>query len=229
MKTFVLGDIHGGAKALCQVIKRSKFNKDKDRLICLGDVADGWPEVPEAIEELLTIKNLVYVRGNHDQWLKDWLKEGKEPNVWIYQGGQASKRAYQDRHPELIKKHLAFLKKTKFYFVDEKNRCYVHGGVQPNVDPKDTDKMFLVWDRSLWDDRNSADSKEKTIPQFDTVFVGHTSIYRFSHRPIKYGNVWFLDTGGGWEGILSIMNVDTQEVFQSDQVYDLYPESRGRM
>jgi serine/threonine protein phosphatase 1 len=47
-------------------------------------------------------------------------------------------------------------------------------------------------------------------------------------RPLKYGNVWFMDTGGGWEGKLSMMNVDTEEIFQSDLVLDLYPEERGR-
>ena len=46
-KTFVVGDIHGGYKSLMQVLGRAKFDYEKDTLICLGDVADGWPEVDE--------------------------------------------------------------------------------------------------------------------------------------------------------------------------------------
>ena len=59
-----MGDSHGAYKAFLQVMERSGFDYENDRLICLGDVSDGWPEVPELVEELLKIKNLVWVRGN---------------------------------------------------------------------------------------------------------------------------------------------------------------------
>lgn len=229
MKTFVLGDSHGAYKALKQVLEKSSFDYENDRLICLGDVADGWPEVPELIEELLKIKNLVFIRGNHDQWLKDFLKDGKQPDVWVLQGGASSKDSYLFRRPELMKKHLDFLEKNRrFYFVDEENRCYVHGGLEPGVPMEEQNNQVLMWDRRLWDERHRSDQKRQLLMQFKEIYCGHTSIYRFSHKPINHGNVWFMDTGGGWEGVLSLMNVDTKEVFQSDVVLDLYPETRGR-
>ena len=43
MKTFVMGDSHGAYKAFLQVMERSGFDYENDRLICLGDVSDGWP------------------------------------------------------------------------------------------------------------------------------------------------------------------------------------------
>ena len=39
-RTLVIGDIHGGYKALVQVMQRSKFNIHEDLLICLGDYVD---------------------------------------------------------------------------------------------------------------------------------------------------------------------------------------------
>jgi serine/threonine protein phosphatase 1 len=42
MKTFVIGDIHGGYRALIQVLDRAGFDYDNDTLISLGDVADWW-------------------------------------------------------------------------------------------------------------------------------------------------------------------------------------------
>ncbi len=36
--------------------------------------------------------------------------------------------------------------------------------------------------------------------------------------------IWNLDTGAGWEGKLTVMNVDTKEYYQSDPVEDLYKE-----
>lgn len=223
MRTLVLGDVHGGYRALLQVLERSNFNFKKDKLICLGDVADGWTEVAECFELLMDVKNLVYIKGNHDQWLKNWLKRGKRPDVWRLQGGANTMKSYM-KHPELKEKHLKFLTKTPFYYIDEQNRVFVHGGVsQRGIHPSECDKEFLSWDRDLWL------NKEKVfIKEFKEVYVGHTSIYKYSVLPPTYGNVTFMDTGAGFEGVLSIMNIDTKEVWQSDLVADLYPENSGR-
>jgi serine/threonine protein phosphatase 1 len=40
--------------------------------------------------------------------------------------------------------------------------------------------------------------------------------------------VWFMDTGAGWSGKLSMMNIDTKEIFMSDPVPELYPGVKGR-
>lgn len=66
MKRFVIGDIHGNLKGLLQCLERSGFNKEHDLLITLGDIADGYSYVYQVVEELLTIKNRIDIRGNHD-------------------------------------------------------------------------------------------------------------------------------------------------------------------
>jgi serine/threonine protein phosphatase 1 len=72
MRTFVIGDIHGAYKALLQCFARAGFNYDRDRLIVLGDVCDGYWEVRQCIDELLKVKNFDLVIGNHDLWALDW-------------------------------------------------------------------------------------------------------------------------------------------------------------
>ena len=67
-RVFVIGDIHGAYRALRQCLERARFHYENDRLICLGDVADGWPETREAVDELLRIRQLTYILGNHDWW-----------------------------------------------------------------------------------------------------------------------------------------------------------------
>lgn len=47
-------------------------------------------------------------------------------------------------------------------------------------------------------------------------------------KPTNACNIWNLDTGGGFEGKITIMNVDTKEYFQSDLCKDLYANERGR-
>lgn len=41
--TFVIGDIHGGLKALQQLMERMQ-PKEEDTLVFLGDYVDGWSE-----------------------------------------------------------------------------------------------------------------------------------------------------------------------------------------
>ena len=53
VRTFAMGDVHGAYKALEQCLERSSFDKDKDTLIQLGDVADGFEHVYDCVEELL--------------------------------------------------------------------------------------------------------------------------------------------------------------------------------
>ena len=66
------------------------------------------------------------------------------------------------------------------------------------------------------------------INEYEEVYVGHTSIWRFSHHPWWNGNVCFMDTGAGWGGKLSIMDINTKKFWQSDVVAQLYPDELGR-
>ena len=45
---------------------------------------------------------------------------------------------------------------------------------------------------------------------------------------MNIGNVWNMDTGATYDGKLSIIDVDTKEVTQSEPLYLLYPEDMGR-
>ena len=87
MKTFALGDPHGAHKAMLQCFERSGFDREKDELIVLGDVADGWHEVKQCFDELITCKNLIFVIGNHDKWFLDWAMSDAQPYIWVSQGG----------------------------------------------------------------------------------------------------------------------------------------------
>lgn len=47
-------------------------------------------------------------------------------------------------------------------------------------------------------------------------------------KPVRSSNVWNLDQGAGYEGKLTIMDVDTHEYWQSDIISDLYKQEKGR-
>jgi len=234
MKTFVLGDIHGAYKALLQVIERSGIDKENDRLIFLGDVTDGWSETPEAIEELLSFKNLIPMLGNHDHWTREFLplEESKAKttgSMWWYQGGGSTYKAYQ-RRPELKEKHIEFLNNMKSYYFED-DKCFVHGGLDMSKDINEQDEFYVIWDRRMWE---TVYRGKKLETDFNEIYIGHTPTIRYpkgngdQRFPMNYGQVWNMDTGAAYTGKLTIMDIETKEFWQSDKVKDLYPNEAGR-
>ena len=224
-QTYVIGDIHGAYKALKQCLERSEFDYESDHLICLGDVCDGWPETKSCVDELLKIKKLTYILGNHDLWAIRWMKANIMDNLWLSQGGSATVSSYAEGIPLA---HVTFFDKGVPYFVVD-NKLFVHAGFDPRRPLEQQDIQTFSWDRSLVQKAWELLVHEKTLKltTYDEVYIGHTPIP--FHRPIQSCEIWMMDTGAGWSGVLSMMNIHTKEVFISDQVPLLYPEFEGRM
>ena len=223
MRTFVIGDIHGGNKALEQCLERSAFDMQRDQLISLGDICDGWPETDKCFEALTKIKRLTVVMGNHDWWLQQWVVHGSADISWLGNGGQNTVNCYPNGMPEA---HVQILHNMQPYHVQD-NRLFVHAGINPSVELEDQDEHTLMWDRQFVHAAFNDDSGQLT--RFDEVYIGHTPIHRFGYsKPIKKAEVWLMDTGAAWGEKLTMMNVDTKEIFQSDRTVEMYPEGSGR-
>lgn len=224
-RTFVMGDVHGAHKALVQVLERAGFDRTSDTLIFLGDVADGWPETRACIDELLTIKHLVALLGNHDEWFQKWVEDHVAEPAWVQQGGAATILSYGS--PNLVPRaHREYLKRAKLWHQDG-DRIFVHGGWPPQNHAHPLAYSTPTWNRSLWKDALAKGTGQ--LSGFREVYIGHTTTTRAGFtEPVQKCEVWNLDQGAGWEGKLSIMDVDSKEFWQSDLVAELYPEHAGR-
>lgn len=223
-KTFVIGDIHGACRALLQCLERAAFDYNTDHLVCLGDVCDGWPQTKEAVDELLKIKNLVCVQGNHDFWTLNWMLTGISEDAWVFQGGAATIQSYAGHVPPAHKK---FLKNALPWYMLG-NKLFVHAGIDPSLPLGQQSSEILLWDRNLARialDFHHVGISTKLTP-FDEVYIGHTPIP--FDKPVWSGGVCLMDTGAGWTGVLSMMDINTKEVFTSDKVPTLYPGVAGR-
>lgn len=226
-RTFVIGDIHGAYQALLQCFNRSGFDYKSDTLICLGDVADGWPEVNQSLDELLKIKKLVYILGNHDSWTLGWFLTGNAPDIWLSQGGRATMSSYIGKIP---KKHIKLLQNAKLYY-ESKNRLFVHGGFDPLSEIKQQSKETLIWDRNLLE--SAFELQEvgmNKVSKYDEIYIGHTPTTNFGKiEPLQICEIYLMDTGAGWRGgVLTMMDIDTKEKYVSDRVDTLYPGFFGR-
>lgn len=239
-RTLVIGDIHGGLRALNQVLEKANVTQ-KDTLIFLGDYVDGWSESPQVIDFLIGLsqkQNCIFIRGNHDELLLDWLQSNRDNPLWFDHGGQATVLAYANVDEATKQKHIDFLKNLDNYFLDSSNRLFVHAGFTNlnGVTHEYFSKMFY-WERTLWelavalDKSMSSDALlyPKRLKLYSEIYIGHTPVTKINKIiPIQMANVWNIDTGAAFLGPLTILDIDTKEYWQSDPLPLLYPDEKGR-
>lgn len=239
-RTLVIGDIHGGLKALQQVWNRAQISKE-DTLIFLGDYLDGWSDAAEVISFLISIgksHQCVFLRGNHDYLVHRYLTKNDTNPLWVAHGGAATMAAYEPISQKQRNEHISFLEQLHNYHIDSKNRLFVHAGFTNQGGPKHEFYPDLVyWDRSLWEMVCSLDpllsKKSNRYPKrlllFEEIYIGHTPTTKIGKTiPINFANLWNIDTGAAFKGSLSVLDVSTKEFWQSDPVYTLYPQEKGR-
>lgn len=240
-ETYVIGDIHGALKALNQIIKLIKPDENS-RLIFLGDYVDGLPESGQTIDfliELDTRFNCVFLKGNHDVWLEEWLETGHADPLWLASDGQSTLRSYGSFSGVEKKKHRDFLRKFRSFYVDDQQNLYVHAGFTSQQGPaKEMYENYLFNDRTLLETamifkdmkQHPTDHFPVRLSLFNEIFIGHTPTLKFgSEVPIHAANLWNMDTGVKKNGKLTAMDVKTKEFWQSDLIIDLYPEESEKI
>jgi serine/threonine protein phosphatase 1 len=240
MKTFAIGDIHGGLKALIQVLNKLEF-KDDDTLIFMGDYVDGWSESAQVVQFLIELSetiNCIFIKGNHDVWCEEWLKSEYVNPTWYMHGGKETISSYMRFSKEDKKKHLQFFENLRLYYLDDENRLFLHAGfTSMHGVTKEVNEETLYYDRTLWEMALTMDkSIEKDsaiypnrLKHYHEIFIGHTPTINFNvDVPMHAANVWNIDTGAAFTGKLTGMDINTKVFFQSDALPDLYPNEKGR-
>ncbi|MDO4879775.1 MAG: metallophosphoesterase [Capnocytophaga sp.] len=240
MRTLVIGDIHGAYKALLQVLEKAKVTPD-DFLIFLGDIADRWSETPKVYDLLIEMQKthkILMIKGNHDDLCYQFLSKKPMDSKWLIHGGDATQKAYENIPNEVKQKHMDFIHSMKNYVVDGQNRLFLHGGF---TNLRGVEFEYWVpnffWDRTLWELAISTPEdmpKEdifypKRLKLYKEIYIGHTPLTRFNtDQPMMRHNVWNIDTGAGFHGRITILDVDTKEYWQSDPVPSFYPNEKVR-
>lgn len=242
-RTLVIGDIHGGLRALHQIMERARITVH-DTLIFLGDYVDGWSESPQVLDFLIMLsqkQECIFIRGNHDDLLLEWLKgstENIDKGTWFLHGGEATVLAYEDVPDEKKQEHIRFLESLQDYHLDEQNRLFIHAGfTNLNGIPYEYFPKMFYWDRTLWETATAVDEKmpknhilyPKRLTLYHEIYIGHTPVTKIGQTvPVKKACVWNVDTGAAFKGPLTIMDVETKEFWQSEPLNNLYHTEKGR-
>ena len=239
-RTLVIGDIHGGFRGLLQLIERVKITPE-DLLIFLGDFADGWSQTPEVISYLISLNNThkcIFLRGNHDTLLLEYLKTNSDNELWKRHGGASTIIAYTNIDSFVRNEHIQFLEDLEDYYIDQESRLFIHAvftnlkGVQHEY----FNKTFY-WDRTLWEtalalDKNiqiNALEYPNRFKCYSEIYIGHTPTTRLKlTTPQNRANIWNIDTGAAYTGKITALDINSKEYWQSDLLMELYPEEKGR-
>ena len=203
-RDFVVGDIHGMFDRVEEALAKVNFDRDRDRLFCVGDLIDRGPQSKD-VGRFLDQPFVYAVCGNHEDALLQMHAESARPDSealldgaeWWRDLSKADRRAIISRL-----KRLPFVIEVP---TPRGNVAFLHADVPRGMhwsdfraalksDPE-TVRKTVLWGRArIWREDDSG------VPGIGRVFVGHTPQPGGLRR---YGNVYAIDTGAvfGWMGM----------------------------
>ena len=152
-RLLVIGDIHGKWERFKSVYDKVGFNSEKDLIVFLGDYLDrGDTPVPvmEWVMEHYGRKNMVFLRGNHEQMFYDAFLEVQNSGGhnafslnsslarWLINGGQITYEEIRKtgRKDELISKWLKLIAKLPLFteiVVNDQTYWFMHANCNPDL------------------------------------------------------------------------------------------------
>lgn len=147
--------------------------------------------------------------------------------------------SYELNVEEIPKKHYNFFNNRKNYYIDEENNLFVHAGFNKDFlidDIIHNNDETLLWDRTFWNNaigsylskkvgkKNGHNIDYLSKNNFNEIYIGHTPTIKYgTNLPMKVFNIYNLDTGSPYKnGKLTLMNIKTKEIYQSDLKQNLY-------
>ena len=200
-KFFAIGDIHGCLAHLESLMEKisPSFNPDDDTLVFLGDYIDRGPEPKGVVDYVLQLqkelRHVLCLKGNHEDMLLDWVINGRNYDLYIYNGGGSTIRSYSlDGEFHLPPEHRDFFKSLRLYYETD-DYVFVHAGLRRGIPLPQQDPHDLVWIR---DEFIHAPHNSNKL-----VIFGHTPYHQVLLADDKMG----IDTGAVYGGKLTCLEL----------------------
>ena len=209
MRRFVIGDIHGCAKALRTLIETIDPSAD-DELVFVGDYIDRGPDSRNVVDQVLSLSSVcktVTLRGNHEVMLQGVTLGGLDDAVWLANGGNTTVSSYGGKLSKIPDDHLHFYQNLRPYYETE-DSIFVHANYDPALEMSQQDEMMIYW-KHLIHPLPAAHVSDKR------VFVGHTP--QAGGHVLDAGHLVGIDTYCFGNGYLTAYEVSTSEMIQVDK------------
>src|SRR5699024_8504483 len=179
--------IHGCFDEFRNLMLKTGYQSEKDRLYLLGDYMDRGPnskEVIYAVKDLVENHGAIALRGNHDEFFLDWIDDPVEGmhrmtinggldtlvsflgEIDINADDEKTWTSWRDRFVAEYEEIVTFMRGLHYY-AENDGYIFVHAGIDPELDNwKNTNKHDLVWIRRPFLDAD--------LDMEETVIHGHT-------------------------------------------------------
>lgn len=230
-RTLVISDIHGEFDLFERLLVKASYTPEEDQLILLGDYVDRGPNAKKVLEKVIQLKaeGALVLKGNHEDMMIKALTTNDEHawKNWTYRnGGSLTLQSYgfneddyiiqQDvefTNPYLqskaLKKHVQFIE-TLDHVIEWEDYIFVHAGVDPETQLKDTDPYIFMWIRENF---------HKFYNGQKTIIFGHTPT-KYLHAKKNSNDVFFgnnriigIDGAAAYGGQLNCLQLPEMKVF----------------
>lgn len=201
---WVTGDLHGCHTLLMEKLKEVGFNTTQDLLLSVGDLIDRGKENLECLA-LLTLPWFRAVRGNHEQFLLDYLQHGRDGDDWYVNGGYWFFEL-SDAEREQVLAYLPLVDALPLVIeVQTSNQTIVicHADYPKNqyAFGQPVDAGAVIWSRERIE--ASQEGHYKEITGGDLFIFGHTPV----PQPQTFANQHYIDTGAVVSGQLTLLQI----------------------
>lgn len=212
-----IGDIHGRADLLDQLLAEieTRYANVPIRTIFLGDYVDRGPDSRGVIDRLIAYgerhADTVFLKGNHEEAMLDFLGVGDEAEAWLTWGGEETLASYgiraawpldvgnaqEELAAILPDSHFRFLMNLRMTHT-EQGYLFVHAGLDPDRSIADQRDRDLLWIRAPFYERG-----EGRFPGL-TIVHGHTPVKRVENLGWRIN----IDTGAFWSSRLTALIIE---------------------
>jgi serine/threonine protein phosphatase 1 len=224
MRIYAIGDLHGRADLLEQAFERidkdlSAFPIEHSIEVFVGDYIDRGNASATVISHLIqrsSLREMVFLRGNHEVLLQEFLKNPTILRDWQQIGGLETLVSYGLQPPinstrqqqvelaaaleqTMPQSHHEFFKTLRSSFVCG-DYFFAHAGVRPGVPLSKQKEEDLFWIRNEFLD--CTDTFEKVVVH------GHTPV----KEPEIYPNRINIDTGAYATGRLTCLSLEADQI-----------------
>ena len=225
LRIYAVSDVHGCADLLRSVFSAIDHHLEnsgpaRSLHVFLGDYIDRGPASRQTIDLLLERSRRhesIFLKGNHEAFLLDLLKQPGRMETWKDFGGlqtlvsyglKPKLRADRDEHRELIDSfrrvlpapHRQFFRQLRPSF-----SCgdffFTHAGVRPGVPLTEQREEDLLWIRDEFL------QSEEDFGKF--IVHGHTPVT----KPDLRANRINIDTGAYATGVLTLLTIEGDRFF----------------
>ena len=208
---WVIGDIHGYNETFDALIKKLNI-KEKDIILCLGDLIDKGPDSLKVLERVKQSSQIFSIRGNHEEMMRLSIspKHGRMMKSWLKYGGLITLESFSKDEANQIeeaRKWLTFIENLPTEIILNKYRI-VHAGYEDSEPLENQNNQQKVWGRTIFQVETILDNARQII-------VGHSPVQTLNR--LAKDDIWISEITLA-DGRPSVLCIDTG-VFLEGNLY----------